>query len=479
MTDVYEIRRKSIAGVFGYALRTIFLQIIGLVATALLGYYLNPEEFGIYFIVTAVVGLFTFLSDIGLAAALVQKKDEPTTDDLRTTFTVQQGLAVLIFVVVVALTPLWKTQHGLGQEGIWLLYALAFSFLLASLKTIPSILLERRLEFNKLVLPQIFENLVFYATTVILAAQGFGVRSYTVAVLLRGVVGIIVMYFLQRWQIGFAFSRTSFRALLKFGAKFQLNDLLARLKDDLFIVVLARFIPAAEMGYISWAKRWSMYPYQVSVNSVMAVTFPTYSRLQEHKEILKRAIEKSLFFIALVIFPVLAGMSITAMPLLEMIPRYIKWAPALPSLYFFSVNIAWAAISTPLTNTLNAIGKIDSTLKLMVMWTALTWTLTPVAIILFGFTGVALASAVIACSSVVTVYMVKKYVPIEVLPQVWRQTVASLVLLVVAYGVQRSTTPGIPSFIAQIIFGSIAYITTLAAVGYSVVMREVRSVLHR
>ena len=103
MIDVQEIRHKSIKGVISYAFRTLALQAIGFVATLLLGYYLTPSDFGIYFIVTSVISIFTFLSDIGLAAALVQKKEEPTVLELRTTFTVQQILAFTIFGLIILL----------------------------------------------------------------------------------------------------------------------------------------------------------------------------------------------------------------------------------------------------------------------------------------------------------------------------------------------------------------------------------------
>ncbi|HZZ99022.1 MAG TPA: oligosaccharide flippase family protein, partial [Candidatus Saccharimonadia bacterium] len=228
MIDIDEIRHRSVKGVISYAFRTLALQLIGFVATVLLGYYLSPADFGIYFVVSAVIGFFTFLSDIGLAAALVQKKEPPTLEELRTSFTIQQLLACTIFVLILILSPIFRSQNHLSQDGVMLMYALGFSFILVSFKTIPSILLERQLRFDKLVLPQIFENLIFYAIAIALAAHGYGVRSYTYAVLARSVIGIIVIYSIQRWPIGFAFGKNSLRGLLKYGAKFQLNDLLAR-----------------------------------------------------------------------------------------------------------------------------------------------------------------------------------------------------------------------------------------------------------
>ena len=95
MNNIEELKRKSVAGVVSYGVRTAFVYVIAIIATAILGVYLDPAEFGIYFVVLSVIGIFTFLSDVGLAAALIQKKKEPTLSDLKTAFTVQQILALL------------------------------------------------------------------------------------------------------------------------------------------------------------------------------------------------------------------------------------------------------------------------------------------------------------------------------------------------------------------------------------------------
>jgi O-antigen/teichoic acid export membrane protein len=436
---------------------------------------LGPADFGLFFLVTSLISLFTFFSDIGLAAALVQKKTTPTLADLRTTFTVQQILAFSIFIVIVALTPLWQHARGFGATELWLLYALAFSFVLASLKTIPSILLERELRFDLLVIPTMAENLVFYGLTIFLAWRGFGIASYTYAVFARSIVGVIVMYAIKRWPLGLAIDRQSLGQLLKFGGKFQLNDLLARIKDDLFVVVLGGWIPATQLGYITWAKRWSMMPYQLSVNSVMAVTFPTYSRLQHDTQLLKKAIEKSLYFISALTFPMLAGISVFVFPALHLIPRLSKWEPALWSLVFFAINIAGSAISTPLTNTLNAIGKINGTLKLMIMWTILTWTVTPICLHFFGYQGVALASALIGLTSIVTVWMVKTHVPIVVWPSLRVAVVSTLGFI--AVGVLGNSIWGRswPHLVLGMVITSLTYAGIFVLLGHRRLQTELRS----
>ena len=53
--EVSNIKNKSIIGVIAYTLRTFFLQIISLVAILLLTAFLEPEEFGVFILVTALV----------------------------------------------------------------------------------------------------------------------------------------------------------------------------------------------------------------------------------------------------------------------------------------------------------------------------------------------------------------------------------------------------------------------------------------
>ena len=479
MAEVQEVRRKSIVGVVSYTIRTAALQLIGFIATLLLSYYLSPDEFGIYYTVIAMISFFTFLSDIGLAAALIQKKEEPTVQDLRTTFTVQQVLAIVIVVIIVALTPYWQAAQGLQKEGLFLLYALAFSFVLASLKTIPSILLERKLEFGKLVLPQVFENIVFYVTAVIFAARGYGVTGFTIAVLLRSIIGVIVIYILQRWPMGISFSKQAFKGLLQFGVRFQLNDLLARIKDDLFIDVLARFLPSAQIGFLGWAKRWSLFPYQLSVNSVMSVTFPTFSRLQEHPENLKRAVEKSLFFIALIIFPILAGVSVMAYPVTVLVQEYQKWRPALVSLHFFNLNIVFAAVFNPLIQTLNATGKIQKTLNIMVVLTIATWVLTPLFIYWMGYSGVAVAAAAVAAFSGYSLIYIRKLVQIQFFEQIWRQLLATFIMMLTLFYFQDFWGRSFAMLVAGIGIGAVIYIVGVLALGFNKTKFEILSLFRK
>jgi len=404
------LRDRAIRGVLALTSRTFLLQLVSLAATFLLTVFLQPAEYGVFFVVSAIVNFLVYFSDIGLAAALIQKPENIKEEDLKTTFTIQQILVFSIMILVFIFSKKIVLFYKLSYEGLWLFRALVISFFLSSLKTIPSIILERGLYFEKLIIPSIVETLLFYFVAVFLAWQGYGITSFTFAVLIRGVSGLLIIYLLAPWRPSFGIVGKSAKKLLSFGVPFQLNSLLALVKDDLLTAFLGKVLTFTQVGYIGWAQKWAYFPLRFFMDSINRVTFPAYSRIQNQKEILSKAIEKSIYFISFFVFPVLTGLFLIAPYFVAFFPKYQKWQPALVSLTFFCVNALFASITTTLTNALNATGRIKITLKLMLCWTILTWGLTLILIQTFGFNGVSLASAVVAVTSWITIWLTQKVV---------------------------------------------------------------------
>lgn len=425
--DIALIKRKSLSGVVAFTTRTFLLQVIAFFATFLLTIFLTPSIFGLFYIVSAIISFLGYFSDIGLAAALVQKKEEVSREDLVTTFTIQQALVGVLVIAALGVSGPIASFYRLDESGILLYQALVAAFFLSSLKTIPSILLERALDFQKLVIPTIIETVAFYVVAVVLAWRGMGVTSFTWAVLARGLMGLIAMYVIAPWRIGFGFSRSSAKRLLRFGVPFQLNSFLALMKDDLMIVFLGKVLPLSHVGYLGWAKKWAEVPLRLFMDSVIRVTFPAFSRIQHDAKLMASALEKTLFGLAATIFPITIGLVFFIKPLVAIIPKYGKWEPAILAFYFFAFAAAIAGFSTPLTNAFNAVGKIKITLGLMIFWTASTWALTVWLINLFGFNGYAIAVFIVSLSIFGVVYIMKQVTPFRFLSSIGVPLIGALI----------------------------------------------------
>lgn len=470
------VKERAVKGVVVLTGRTFFLSVISLVATAFLTVFLNPSDFGIFWIVSAVVNFLSYFSDVGLAAALIQKKETPSKEDLHTTFTVQQILVVTVLVVLYLASPFLAKYYGLSHAGKLLLYALGASLLMSSLKTIPSALMERKLEFNKLVIPQILENLVYNVIAVILAWKGLGVTSFTIAVLGRGAVGLIAIYILNPWLPGLAFSRASLKKLLSYGLPYQANTLLATLKDDGMTAFLGGILGPAGIGYLGWAQKWAYTPLRFFMDHILKVTFPAFARMQDEKEQLRRSVTRSIFFICLLVFPTVIGFVFCAPILVNIIPKYGKWAPALLPLYLISFNSIMAATTTQLTNLLNSIGKIKVTFGLMVMWTVLSWVFLPFLALKYGVNGAALGYSLVGVSSVVAIYVAKRYVNFSLIESVLRPLSAALSMGIVLFILKNFLASSFLSLGILVFAGIVVYVISIYFIVGVSIMTDVKTV---
>ncbi len=193
------------------------------------------------------------------------------------------------------------------------------------------------------------------------------------------------------------------------------------------------------------------------MDAVMKVTFPTFSRLQNHPDLLKNSIKRSTFFVALLVFPSLAGIALIAPDFINLIPKYGKWAPAITPLYFYAAAAALAAVTTPLTNAFNAVGKITLTTKFMIMWTVLTWIFFPYLSRHYGYLGTSWAGLIVGLSSILVWFSAQKIFSVNIFKTISLPFVSSLLMIVslLAFGC-LSLSP-VSLFTGKIIIGLTVY----------------------
>lgn len=457
--DITAVKKRSVRGMFSLVGRTIIIQTVGFVSNLGLTILLTPKDYGVFILVSAITGFLSYLSDIGLAAALIQKKEAITQNDLKTTFTIQQ-LIVGSIVISGLIFSHWAGRiFNLQDDAVWLLRILIISLFFSSLKTIPSILLERKLSFEKLIIPQLAENIVFSITVLFLAWKGFGVSSFTYSIILRSITGIIVIYIVSPWRPRLGINKQSAKELIRFGAPFQLNSILALAKDDFMTIIMSKVLSVTQVGYLGWAQKWAYLPLRLIMDNVIRVTFPAFSRMQSDKNALKSAIEEAMFISAVLTFPILTGLLVASQSLIDIIPNYEKWQPAYILLIIYILGSYISSVTVIITNALNAIGKIKTTLKLMLFWTSLTWLLTIPLALRYGSLGTALAWLLVTVSTMVTFLIAYKVLKINAFSVLFTPTLASIVMIIFTQLLFTIITPNnIFTLILVIFSGLVAYL---------------------
>ncbi len=482
--DIAVIKKRTVKSIFALFSRGFILQLISLGAFLVVSTNLSPSEFGTYIIVITIQELINFFTNFGLGAALVQKKTELEQEEITTVFTIQFLLTLFIFLLVFIFKDLAREivstfmKSNLSEEGLWLLIILTFTIFLSSFKLIPAILLERKINFQKLIIPQMGESLIFNIILVALLLRDFGISSYTYAFAVSSLVGIPLYYWVSPWRLQFGITRrTLFH--LKFGTQFQAKNILANLKDKFLKLFLGAALGSGKIGYIGFAEKWAFFAYNIIVNNVTTVTFATYSRLQDQKDHLKKIVEKSLFFVSAIMFPILIGIMVTIPYFIEYYSRWNKWQPAVISLMFLSLNAGVSSLSGILVNVLDSNGKVKRTLELMVIWTILTWVFTLVFIRYFDFNGVAIASFVVTLTIFYTIHLVKQVVNFNFWRSISKPLFASASMGVFLVFVSQLLVSNMVTLFFVILMGGAVYLAIMYYLAGKEILSDIKTVFAR
>lgn len=453
--DTQTVHKKLARGFLSLTLRKAVIDLANfLTIYVVLASILPFSLLGIFVIASGILSFFSYFSDFGLAGAIIQKK-EITNNDLKTTFLIQEVAAFLISAIVWFAAPYMANYYNFDEGGMWLIRALGIGFFLTSLKVIPSVLLERDLRFERVVWADIIEAVVFNVLLIYLSFNGYGVWAFVWAVLAQRTSGLAAIYILAPWKIKLGYSKQSAKELFHFGVPFQLNSILALLKDRLTPLITAFILGSEKTGYISWAQGIANRPLEV-MSIVIRITFPAFSRLQHDKNALKEIVEKALFLTVVLLYPVLFGI-MAVLPIFIEVMGKQKFEPTMHLIYIFIIASFWSIPSTTFTNVLNAVGKIKITLVLMVMWTILTWILAPVFAIYFDYTGVAVAYLVISFTSIIPIFLVKKMFFIDIFGSIVKPLIASSLMAAFVFGLSLLLPRNLVTLISLIIVGMIVY----------------------
>lgn len=389
-----DLKKKSLAGMGALFVRQILVKVIFFIGNIVLARILAPQIFGIYAIVNFVVTFFSTFGDVGIGAALIQKKGELNREELSTTFWLQQMLVWLVVGVAVIAAPLaLKVYPTLPPVGVWLIRAMAVSFLFSSLKTIPAILMERNIDFKRIAWVDITENLAFQVVAISCAIMGLGVWSFILAAITRALLGAVIIYVLSPWRPSFHYRFESVKGLVRFGLPYQGNQILNFTKDAVTPLFVGAYAGAAAVGYLNWARNVAFAPLIIS-ESFGRVAFPAFSQIQNDKELLGRTVERSIRMMTLIMFPIMAIM-ISLGPEIIHVIYTDKWMPGINAFYCYCMSPIAIGISLPFYSAILALGRSSILLKMSTCLILFEWGLGVALVLLYGFTGAALTQLVI------------------------------------------------------------------------------------
>ena len=341
--------------------------------TALFFMFLPVQTMGQFAAALAVILFFPLVCDLGLGAALVQCR-EADERHFSSAFWTSLGFGLCTTGLLILVAPLiarFSDEPLAFQDTFVRLTAL---LPVAAVSGVLRARLQRDLRFGAIAVVE--AGAVVAAALVGIGAllSGLGAWCLVLHTLTREAAHLAGLWSATRWLPRLHLHIPSVRRLLSFGLNAMGANAVNYLNRRLDYAFLYYFLGDAALGYYDFANRLTMHPYTRLATTVGRVSFPTFSYVQEDSALLRRGYLKSVSSIALLAWPLLAGLVVFAADVLAWIGP--DMTPALRAFQFLALASLLKAIGTLVGSVWMAKGKA--------VW-ALRWTLFSLALTLPGY----------------------------------------------------------------------------------------------
>ena len=306
-----SLRQRTITG-FSWRFVTVLGNFVSNFAIGVvLARLLPPEDFGLVGLALIVIGFGKLFADLGIGPALIQR-DTLTERHIRVGFTLSLVMGAVLTLAVYHTAP-WAARFMDDARLTGILHVLAFVFLVSTLKIVSIALLNRRLDFRRLMITELVSYGIGYGGVAItLALMGFGVWSLVYGSLVQNVLAAVIAYAMVRHTIKPLVARQEAKELASFGAGISAASIVnyAALQGDYIIV--GRMLGPGALGLYARAYNLMKIPLNYFVKVLSKVLFPAASKIQHEPERFRRVYLTSLTFTNFVSIPCLLFIVILA-----------------------------------------------------------------------------------------------------------------------------------------------------------------------
>ena len=310
--------------------------LISICVTAILSRLLPPEDFGVIAVATVFIVFFSIFSDMGLSAAIVQKRDL-TPLDLKSLYSYSIYLGIILSVIFFCLSWVISNIYG-DKQLIPICQLLSFNVLFATWNIVPNGLLFRDKLFKFIGIRTIIIQLILATVSIIAAYGGLGVY----ALLINPIGSSMLIYLLSyiKVPVGFTF-RPDYGSIKKvagysgytFG--FSLINYFTRNLDKLLIGKIFGMVP---LGYYEKSYRLMLLPVQNLTQVITPVLHPVLADFQDDVKQQSYKYIKLLEILALVGFPISAFLYFSAEPLILLLFGS-QWIPSIGVFKILSLSV--------------------------------------------------------------------------------------------------------------------------------------------
>jgi PST family polysaccharide transporter len=267
--------RGGFAKLFGQG-SNFLLRIVFMITLARL---LDPKDFGLVAMVTAVTGVYQLFTSAGLSTATIQRADI-TEQQLSNLFWMNILVGIILSLLCVATAPVIAKFFNEPQL-FWVTIAMSAGFLVSGAGVQHSAVLQRQLRYISIAGIEAVAQLLSVCFGIGMALVGFGYWALVAAAIVQPAVGTVGAWLLAGWIPSAPRWGVGVRSMLHQGATVTLNGLVVYVAYNLDKVLLGRFWGADALGIYGRAYTLIEIPTSNLNAAIGGLTFSALSRLQD------------------------------------------------------------------------------------------------------------------------------------------------------------------------------------------------------
>lgn len=356
-----SVRSQLLNGVIWNFVEKLLIRGASFVIGIILARLLSPSDYGLIGMLAVFIAISNVFIEGGLAKALIQRQNCQDID-YSTAFVANVVMAICIYLVLYLCSP-WIAVFYDEPILTDLTRILGLNFVLGSFNIVQRARLMANVDFKSLAQINVASTIISGGIGIGMAYIGLGVWALVAQSISSTIVLMLLFPFYSRWRPSMKFSKESFNHLFGFGSKLMITGVVSTIINNISTLCIGRYYKSHQLGYYTRASGFSELISFTVFEVLGNVTFPVLSGLQNDRERLIQVYKKSLFFTAVVMFPIMVLTTLLAKPIVLFLLTE-KWLPCVALMQWLLLARMFLPVSAINMNVLNAIGRSDLYMKL-------------------------------------------------------------------------------------------------------------------
>ncbi|MBK8011288.1 MAG: oligosaccharide flippase family protein [Deltaproteobacteria bacterium] len=374
-----DYRGRARRGLAALGAQSALKQLLVFGSNIYLARELTPSDYGIFGLLNFAMSFFMMVGDAGLAASLVQRKEQPDHAELSSLWWLQLGLALGLVGLAFAIAPVLPLFiDGFPPTAVWLMRGLSLGLVFTMLRTTPFLLLERQLHFGKISGLEFLGSLGFYGVAIVLVAYGAGASALVTAAVVQLAIIALAANVLQPFRPAFVFHWARIKSYVRFGVSFQAIHVAGFANSAVTPLLVSARLGTDGLGIVQFAQQTAWIP-TVLISIVRRVSFPYFSRLQGDRAAFAREFDNAIALSAVPVF-FMTGLFLGNGEAIVLGIYSDKWAAAVPAIIVFSMILSVNFFGWIAGAALEALGQPGTFLRLTILAAVINWAATTTAV---------------------------------------------------------------------------------------------------